>query len=80
MSTLSKQIVIDKIEILADEQLQIRERTSIMEDGVELSSSFRRWVCSPGDDVTTQDARVQAVALALWTPEVVAAYRAQQGT
>ena len=80
MSTLSKQIVIDKIEVLADEQLQIRERTSIMEDGVELSSSFRRWVCSPGDDVTAQDARVQAVAAALWTPEVVAAYRAQQGT
>ena len=78
MSTLSKVVVIDKIEALQDGQLQIRERTSIMEDNVELSSSFRRWVCSPGDDVSTQDPRVQAVATALWTADVVAAYQAAQ--
>ena len=37
MSTLSKEVVIDKIEVLADEQIQVREKTAIIEDGKEIS-------------------------------------------
>jgi hypothetical protein len=78
MSTLSKEVVIDKIEVLADEQIQVREKTAIMEDGKEISASYHRWVLAPGDDLTDQDVRVTAVAQALWTTEVVAAYKATQ--
>ena len=35
-------------------------------------------VLSPNDDVTGEDAKVQAVANAVWTTEVVAAYVAAQ--
>ena len=77
MSTLSKVVVIDKIEVLQDGQLQIRQKTAVMEDSAELSSSYHRWVLSPGDDVSAQDPRVQAVATALWTADVVSAYQAQ---
>jgi hypothetical protein len=76
MSTLSKVVVIDKIEVLEDHTLQIRQATRILEDGVELSSSFHRWVLSPGDDVSTQDPKVKAIATAVWTTEVIAAYEA----
>jgi len=76
MSTLSKEVIIDKIEVLADEQIQVREKTSILEDGKELSASYHRWVLAPGADLTGQDPRVVAVAQALWTTEVVAAYQA----
>ena len=30
----------------------------------------------PGDDITNQDAKVQAIANAIWTPEVISEYKA----
>jgi hypothetical protein len=43
---------------------------------VEISRSFHRHVVVPTDDVSGEDARVQAVANSLWTDEVKAAYTA----
>ena len=76
MSVLSKIVVLDRLEVLEDGVIQVREKTTVMEDAVELSSSFHRWVVSPGDDVSDQDAKIQAITAAIWTPEVVAAYKA----
>lgn len=75
---LEKQIAIDKIEVLELGHIQVRQITRIVEDGTELSASFHRWVLNPGDDITSQDARVQAIANAVWTPEVIVAYQASQ--
>ena len=44
---LSKVTVVDKIEVLEKGNVQVRTATRIMEDGVELSSSFNRHVISP---------------------------------
>jgi hypothetical protein len=74
---LTKQQVIDKIEVVENGSLQIRQVTKIMEDGKELSSSYHRWSFAPGDDVSNQPANVQAIAAAAWTAEVIAAYQAQ---
>ena len=76
MGTLSKTVVLDKLEILENEVIQIREKTTVLEDSVELSASYHRWAVSPGDDVSNQDPKVQAIAAVIWTPEVVAAYKA----
>jgi hypothetical protein len=78
MSTLTKKIVIDKIEVLEDCQLQVRQKTAIMEDNVELSSSYQRWVLTPGQEIFDQDPKVQAVANALWSDEVLNAWIASQ--
>jgi hypothetical protein len=78
MSTLTKKIVIDKIEVLEDCQLQVRQKTAIMEDNVELSSSYQRWVITPGQEIFDQDPKVQAVANALWSDEVLNAWIASQ--
>ena len=73
---LTKEIIVDKIEVLELGQVQVRTATRVLEDGTQLSSSYRRHVLAPGDDLTGQDARVSAIATATWTPEVVTAYEA----
>ena len=81
---LSKVTVVDKIEVLEKGQIQVRTATRIMEDGVQLSSSFHRHVVVPsvktgdtwGDtDISGEDARVQAIATATWTSSVKTAYQ-----
>jgi len=74
---LTKEQVIDKIEVVENGSLQIRQVTKIIEDGKELSSSYHRWSFAPGDDVSNQPANVQAIAAAAWTAEVIVAYQAQ---
>lgn len=74
---LEKQSTIDKIEVVENGIIQVREVTRILEDGKELSSSFHRWTLTPGQDVLDQEARVQAIANATWTKEVIDAYEAQ---
>jgi hypothetical protein len=73
---LEKQTVVDKIEVVENGAVQVRTATRIMEDGVQLSSSYHRNVVAPGDDYSTQDARVQAICAATHTAEVIAAYQA----
>jgi hypothetical protein len=74
---LEKVIVIDRIEILEDGQIQVREATKILEDGKELSRSFHRHVLAPTDLIDREDAKVQAISAAVWTKEVVDAYKTE---
>ena len=82
---LTKETVVDKIEVMEMGQVQVRTATRVLEDGVQLSSSFHRHVVEPstkasgswGDtDISGEDSRVQAVANATWTDSVKTAYRA----
>ena len=72
--TLEKQISVDLIEVIENGSIQVRTKTAIKEDGVEISSKFHRHVVAPGSDVSAEDAKVQAIASAIHTPEVIAAY------
>jgi hypothetical protein len=73
---LSKESVVDKVEVLEKGQIQVRTVTRIVEDGEVISSNYHRHVLNPADDLTGQDAKVVAIAQATWTPEVIAAYQA----
>ena len=74
---LTKETKIDQIEIVGDfKHIQVREATTVMEDGIELSSSYHRYVINPGDDVSDQPADIQQLAQLYHTPEVIAAYQA----
>ena len=84
---LTKEIIVDKIEVLELGQVQVRTATRVLEDGTQLSSSFHRHVLEPstktgdtwGDtDISGEDARVQAIATATWTSAVKTAYQEQQ--
>ena len=71
---LTKQTVVDKIEVLENGTLQVRSATRVLEDGEVLSSSFHRHVLTPGADTSNEDAKVVAIANATWTADVVTAY------
>ena len=80
---LSK-VIVDKIEVIESGVVQVRSATRVMEDGVELSSSFHRTVLEPSTkasgswadtDISGEDARVQAIATATWTDAVKTAWQ-----
>jgi len=75
--SLTKEVVIDKVELVENGIVQVRQIPRIVEDGTELSASYHRWTLSPGQDVSDQESKVQAVCNAVWTEEVIAAYEAQ---
>jgi hypothetical protein len=75
---LEKVVSVDLIEVVENGTLQVRTKTVIKEDGVEITSQFHRHVVVPGADVSAEDAKVQAIASAVHTPEVIAAYQAAQ--
>ena len=67
-----------KLEVLPSGTIQVRVATVVCKDGVEIARSYQRHVLAPGQDVSKEEPETQAVAAAVWTPEVVAAYEAQQ--
>jgi hypothetical protein len=76
--SIEKIISADLIEVLENGSVQVRTKTAIKEDGVEISSKFARHVVAPGDDYSAEDARVKAICAAMHTADVVAAYEAAQ--
>jgi hypothetical protein len=80
MSLLSTTIV-DKVEVLQDGTLQIREATIVTNNNVEIARSFNRFVRHPGDTLAQSDpSPVPAIANAVWTSEVISAYQASLPT
>jgi hypothetical protein len=75
---LTETTKVDQIEIVENNTIQVRTVTVIERDGVEISRSNHRHVLEPGYDVTNEDPKVQTIANALWTEEVVAAFLAAQ--
>ena len=82
---ITKETVVDKIEVLEMGQVQVRTATVIKEDGTELSRTVHRHVVVPSDkttgswedtDISGEDTRVQAICTATWTDAVKTAYQA----
>ena len=75
---LEKVVSVDLIEAVEKGTVQVRTKTAILEDGVQISGTYHRHVLAPGDDYSVEDAKVQAICSAVHTEEVVAAYKAAQ--
>ena len=74
---LTKEVTQDKIEIVGEfKHVQVRTKTAVMEDGVELSYGFHRHVVSAGDDYSAESTEIQAICAVVHTDAVVAAYAA----
>jgi hypothetical protein len=74
---LSEIKVIDKIEVIEDGTLQVREVTRIIKDDQEIAKTYHRWAFAPGSDVSSFPSNVQSIAQAAWTSEIIAAYEAK---
>jgi hypothetical protein len=75
--SLTKEQNIDKVEVLENGTIQVRQATIISENGVQLSKSYHRWSFAPGDDISEQPDNVKAIAEVTWTPAVIDAYKAK---
>jgi hypothetical protein len=87
---ITKEAVIEKIEIVQSWNVQVATDTVIKEDGTEISRSRHRHVLTPctsskdadgkwthtDTDISAEDASVQAIANAVWTDTVKANYKA----
>ena len=74
---LEKVVSEDKIEVVGDyKHVQVRTKTAVMEDGVELSSGYHRHVVVAGQDYSNESTEVQAICAAVHTDAVIAAYQA----
>ena len=72
---ITKTIEIAKIEVVGEyKAVQVRTDTVIKEDGKEISRSRSRHVVHPDMDISGEDAEVQAVANAVWTDAIKAAW------
>jgi hypothetical protein len=76
--SLDKQIKIDRIEVIENGVVQVRQATIITEDGKQISRTYHRWIIAPGEDYSAQEQQVQDICKVTHTPEVIAAYQAQQ--
>jgi len=58
--------------------IQKRTRTAIMEDGAEISYKYNRTSFMCDADVSAESDELKALAGALWTDEIKAAYEASK--
>ena len=75
---LDKQVLIDRIEVVENGTVQVRQATIITEDGNQISRTFHRWCIAPSQDYSDQDDKVKDICRVTHTSEVIAAYQAQQ--
>jgi hypothetical protein len=67
---------VDQIEVVKNGSVQVRTKTTIMEDGKQISDTLHRHVIAPGADYSGEDVRVQAICAATHTADVIAEYQA----
>jgi hypothetical protein len=77
---LDKQVLIDQIEVVENGTVQVRQATIITDNGNQVSRTFHRWCIVPSQDYSDQEQKVQDICRVAHTPEVIAAYKAQQET
>ena len=76
--SLSETKLIDQITVTENGTVLYREATRITRDGEQIAQTFHRTSLTPGQDLTGQPEQVVAISNVAWTPEVVAAYEAEQ--
>ena len=75
---LIERSILSLCEALPNGVLQVRFSDQILDGELVKASTYRRYCLAPGDDVAGQPEQVVAIATALWTPAVIAAYKQQQ--
>ena len=75
---LTKETAVDQITVTENGTVLVRETTKIIEDGKEISKQYHRSSFAPASDVSAQPKNVKDICALTWTPEVIAAYEAQQ--
>lgn len=75
---LTKETNVDQITITENGVVYYREVTRVFEDGAEVSHSYHRTSLAPGQSLTGAPKKVSDVCKAVWTSEIVSAYKTSQ--
>ena len=75
---LTKEITYDYEIRGIGKNIQERKKTTIVEDGTELSFSYHRRVLTVGDDLSSEREELRALSSSLWTPVVSASWSGYQ--
>lgn len=70
----TEETAIKRIEVLEDGQIQVQRANRVFKDGTLISEILHRHVVSPDQDISSEDEKVQTVANAIWTKEVIDAF------
>lgn len=75
--SLSKNEIIDNIEVVGDEikSVQVRKAIIILENGEEINRSFERHSIVCVDDYSSEDPQVQAICNVVFTEAMRTAYQ-----
>lgn len=73
--TFKEVTAIEAIEPLTNGVVQVKEATTVYKGNMVIAKTVHRWCLDPTQDISDQEPAVQAVCNALWTPEVIAAYK-----
>ena len=73
--SITERNIIDKIEILENGIIQVRQANIIERDGLEIAKTYHRWTLIPGQDLSDQEQRVKDIANTVWTQEVIENYQ-----
>lgn len=80
--TITKQLLVDQIEVVQNGTVQVRMLNQITDDSTNpptvTSIGFDRHVVVPGQDYSSEDAKVQAICSVVHTSEVIFAYQTAQ--
>ena len=72
---LVKTTVVDKMEVLENGTVQVRQAIRVVEDGKVISQQFHRYVVLPGEDYSKREAKVKAVCETVQTQAVIDAFK-----
>ena len=75
---ITKETVVDQITVTENGIVLYREATRIIEDGKVLTQTYHRSSLTPNQDLDGVPDNVAAICNTAWTPEIIAAYQAQQ--
>ena len=73
---ITQRSIFNLCEVLPNRTIQVRLSDQIVDGEAIKASTFRRYCLTPGSDLAGQPDQVVAVANAVWTPQVIAAYQA----
>ena len=76
--SLEKQVTIDKVEFVGKfKSMQVRTKTSVLENGESISDSFHRAVYDIETGIENLPEELQPYATGVWTDELLSAQQAE---
>ena len=73
--TIENKTFTDKIEILQNGIIAIRNATVISDGEKELAKTYERINLAPGDDTSNLDSLIQDISKLVWTPTIISEYQ-----